>query len=340
MAGILLVAAAIVAARVPAAGRGARAIGVGTVLLGVGGIWLAAGRGAFNLQMYRLTDPAVAPDAALDVAAADVGPGFVPLLLALPALLLGPVLLAVGAGRAGSAGRRRGSPWPAGCWASGTFMASEFTVKAGEVVGIAVATVGLTLLGTALAGPRSATPAVLPAGAPVEGDSGRSGKLPGAIGVGLRRDDEQRPAGVFDRTHRRTTVGLLMLITFIAFEAMAVGTAMPTAVAELDGLAWYGWPFSAFLVASVVGMVVGGDVGDRRGPRVALPWGVAIFAAGLLAGRAGRRTWRCSWPAARCRDSVPGCMVVLLYVIAGQAYARRCALGCSARSPPPGCCRR
>ena len=79
-----------------------------------------------------------------------------------------------------------------------------------------------------------------------------------------------------------------MLVTFIAFEAMAVGTAMPTAVAELDGLAWYGWPFSAFLVASVVGMVAGGDAGDRRGPRVALPWGVAAFAAGLLvAGLAG-----------------------------------------------------
>src|SRR3712207_8379131 len=79
-----------------------------------------------------------------------------------------------------------------------------------------------------------------------------------------------------------------MLVTFIAFESMAVGTAMPTAVAELDGLAWYAWPFSAFLVASVVGMVVGGDAGDRRGPRIALPWGVAAFAAGPLgAGLAG-----------------------------------------------------
>ena len=74
-------------------------------------------------------------------------------------------------------------------------------------------------------------------------------------------------AGVFDRAHRRTTVGLLMLVTFVAFEAMAVGTAMPTAVAELDGLAWYGWPFSAFLVASVVGMVLGGDA--RRPARPA-----------------------------------------------------------------------
>ena len=80
-------------------------------------------------------------------------------------------------------------------------------------------------------------------------------------------------ARLLDRAHRLTTSGLVLLVTFIAFEAMAVGTAMPTAVAQLHGLAWYAWPFSAFLVAQVVGMVVGGDLGDRRGARVALPWG-------------------------------------------------------------------
>ena len=150
LAGILLVAAAVSAARLPAAGRGARAIGIGTLLLGIGGIWLAAGRGAFNMQMYRWTDPAIPPDAALDIAVADVGPGFDPLLLALPALLLGPVLLAVGARRAGRAGNL---PWVAlACWVVGigTFMATEFTVKAGEVVGLAVASAGLVLLGSAL----------------------------------------------------------------------------------------------------------------------------------------------------------------------------------------------
>ena len=127
------------------------------------------------------------------------------------------------------------------------------------------------------------------------------------------------PAGVFDRAHRRTTVGLLMLITFIAFEAMAVGTAMPTAVAELDGLAWYGWPFSAFLVASVVGMVVGGDIGDRRGPRIALPWGVAVFAAGLLL--SGSAANMAVFVAGRAVQGLgAGVMIVLVYVIAGQAY--------------------
>jgi MFS family permease len=126
-------------------------------------------------------------------------------------------------------------------------------------------------------------------------------------------------AGVFDRAHRRTTVGLLMLVVFIAFEAMAVGTAMPTAVTELDGLAWYGWPFSAFLVASVVGMVVGGDLGDRRGPRVGLPWAVAVFAGGLLiAGLAGHMAVFVVGRAVQGLGA--GVMVVLLYVIAGQAY--------------------
>jgi MFS family permease len=127
------------------------------------------------------------------------------------------------------------------------------------------------------------------------------------------------PASLFDRAHRLPTAGLLMLVTFVAFESMAVATAMPTAVAELHGLAWYGWPFSAFLVASVVGMVVGGDLGDRRGPRTALLFGVAGFAAGLLA--AGLAGDMALFVAARAVQGVgAGIIAVSLYVVAGQAY--------------------
>src|SRR3954449_5311578 len=126
-------------------------------------------------------------------------------------------------------------------------------------------------------------------------------------------------ARLLDRAHRLTTSGLVLLVTFIAFEAMAVGTAMPTAVAQLHGLAWYAWPFSAFLVAQVVGMVVGGDLGDRRGARVALPWGVAAFSAGLLtAGLAGNMAVFVAGRAVQGFGA--GVIAVLLYVIAGQAY--------------------
>ena len=131
--------------------------------------------------------------------------------------------------------------------------------------------------------------------------------------------DSNDRASVFDRAHRLPTAGLLMLVTFVAFESMAVATAMPTAVTELDGLAWYGWPFSAFLVASVVGMVVGGDIGDRRGARAALLTGVAFFAAGLLA--AGVAGSMALFVAARALQGVGGGIIsVSLYVVAGQAY--------------------
>jgi MFS family permease len=129
---------------------------------------------------------------------------------------------------------------------------------------------------------------------------------------------EARP-GIWDPAHRRTTAGLLTLVTLIAFEAMAVGTAMPTAVTELDGLAWYAWPFSAFLVASVIGMVLGGEAGDRRGTRVALPLGVGAFAAGLLV--SGVASHMAVLVAGRAVQGLgAGVMATLLYVIAGQAY--------------------
>jgi hypothetical protein len=73
-----------------------------------------------------------------------------------------------------------------------------------------------------------------------------SGRSAGTSAVGVRvtpagrRSSPDRAVpgpGIFHRAYRRTTAGLLMLVTFAAFEAMAVGTAMPTAVAEFDGLA-------------------------------------------------------------------------------------------------------
>ena len=131
-----------------------------------------------------------------------------------------------------------------------------------------------------------------------------------------RGREDSGPAGVFDRAHRLTTAGLLMLVTFVAFEAMAVATAMPTAVTELDGLAWYGWPFSAFLVASVVGMVAR----RRRSATGAAPAraavGVAVFAGGLLVAGPGRATWRSS-SRARALQGVGGGIIV------GRALRRR-----------------
>ncbi len=88
--------------------------------------------------------------------------------------------------------------------------------------------------------------------------------------------------GVLDSVHRPMTVGLLLIVSTVAFEAMAVATALPAITADLGGLRLYGWAFSAFMLASLVTAVVAGGTADRRGPALPLAAGMTLFAAGLL----------------------------------------------------------
>jgi MFS family permease len=76
-------------------------------------------------------------------------------------------------------------------------------------------------------------------------------------------------------------VGLVLVVTMFAFEALAVATAMPAVLADLGGLRLYGWAFSAFMLASLVGAAVSGPRADASGPAVPLAAGLALFAAGL-----------------------------------------------------------
>lgn len=93
---------------------------------------------------------------------------------------------------------------------------------------------------------------------------------------------------LFGPDRRATTLGLVLLISLIAFEAMGVGTAMPALVADLGDVSMYAWPFVAFTAAAVFGTVLGGRWCDRAGPRVPLVAGPTLFGIGLLvAGTAG-----------------------------------------------------
>lgn len=91
-----------------------------------------------------------------------------------------------------------------------------------------------------------------------------------------------RAPGVLSSRYRGLSVGLVALIMLVAFEAMAVTTAMPAVVADLGGLHLYNLAFSATLAASVVGTVLGGRWGDRSGPMPPIATGVTAFVAGLL----------------------------------------------------------
>lgn len=79
-----------------------------------------------------------------------------------------------------------------------------------------------------------------------------------------------------------TTVGMFSLIAFVAFEAMAVATVMPTVAAELDGVSLYALSFAAPLASGVVGMVTAGMWSDRRGPVAPLVASMVMFSVGLV----------------------------------------------------------
>jgi MFS family permease len=88
--------------------------------------------------------------------------------------------------------------------------------------------------------------------------------------------------GLWAPQRRALTAGLILTITFIASEALAVVTVLPVVARDLGGLDLYGWVFSAFMLGSVVGIVVAGRQADRRGPAAPYLGGVILFGAGLV----------------------------------------------------------
>ena len=82
--------------------------------------------------------------------------------------------------------------------------------------------------------------------------------------------------------HRALTIGIVSLITLMAFEAIGTATAMPVVARDLDAIAGYTWAFNAFVVASLFAMVAGGLWSDAKGPRGPIVAGVLAFTAGAI----------------------------------------------------------
>jgi len=77
-------------------------------------------------------------------------------------------------------------------------------------------------------------------------------------------------------------LGLVLTITFMAAEALAVVTIMPQVSRSLGGLHLYGWVFSSFLLGSMIGIVAAGREADRSGPGRPYVAGLVLFSGGLL----------------------------------------------------------
>ncbi|MFG2729792.1 MFS transporter [Streptomyces canus] len=128
--------------------------------------------------------------------------------------------------------------------------------------------------------------------------------------------------GVLGRSYRALSIGIVSVVVLIAFEATAVGTAMPVAARELDGVALYAFAFSGYFTTSLFGMVLAGQWADRRGPLGALAAGIAGFGAGLLLSGTAGAMWQFILGRA-VQGFGGGLVIVALYVVVGRAYPER-----------------
>ncbi len=124
---------------------------------------------------------------------------------------------------------------------------------------------------------------------------------------------------VLSRRYRALTLGIVSVVLLVAFEATAVGTAMPVAARDLHGLSLYGFGFSGYFTTSLFAMVVCGQWCDRSGPLAPLGCGIACFAGGLVVSGTARAMW--PFVAGRAVQGVGGgLLIVALYVVVSRAY--------------------
>jgi MFS family permease len=125
--------------------------------------------------------------------------------------------------------------------------------------------------------------------------------------------------GVFHPRFVLLSLSLVALITVIAFEGMAVSTAMPAAARELDAVRSYGLAFSVMLTTQLLGIVLSGVWCDRTGPLQSLFAGQLLFAAGC--GVCGGSQSFGPFLAGRGVAGLgAGLIIVAGYVVIGRAY--------------------
>ncbi|MBT2383802.1 MFS transporter [Streptomyces sp. ISL-11] len=128
--------------------------------------------------------------------------------------------------------------------------------------------------------------------------------------------------GVLGRRYRALTLGIISVVSLIAFEASAVNTAMPVAAHALDGIELYAFAFSAYFTASLFAMTLSGEWCDRAGPLIPLFTGIAAFGTGLVVAGSAQRMWM--FVAGRGVQGLGGGLVIVaLYVVVGRAYPER-----------------
>ena len=106
----------------------------------------------------------------------------------------------------------------------------------------------------------------------------------GAPATAEPRPTDRSADGLWSPGRRALTIGLVLNVTIVASEALAVGTVLPIVAKDLGGLNLYGWVFSGFFLGNLLGVVVAGMLIDRGGLARPFLLGIGLFSLGLLIG--------------------------------------------------------
>ncbi|GBF77350.1 MFS transporter [Paenibacillus sp. 598K] len=96
--------------------------------------------------------------------------------------------------------------------------------------------------------------------------------------MGRSRSEE----GIFDTKYRALTIGIVLAVTTVAFEGLAVVTIAPSLAQKLNGLPLYGWIFSAFLLAQILGTMIIGARINKNGVFASFSLATLFFVIGIV----------------------------------------------------------
>ncbi|GAB3685503.1 MFS transporter [Saccharopolyspora tripterygii] len=142
------------------------------------------------------------------------------------------------------------------------------------------------------------------------------------MGIVEDNTSDHSDSALWHPQRRAFTAGLILVITLVAFEAMGLGTALPTIVADFHASQWYSWPFTVFLASSAVGTVIGGRIADVRGPSSSLLAALPSFAGGLVIAAAAP-SMAVLLLARVVQGLSGGVLIVSLYVMIARVYPER-----------------
>lgn len=88
---------------------------------------------------------------------------------------------------------------------------------------------------------------------------------------------------IFSPRYFALSIGIILSVMAVGFEGLSVTTIAPSIAGDLNGLSLFGWIFSTYLLAQIIGTLVVGRIIDKRGPAAPFTFALLLFIVGLIA---------------------------------------------------------